>query len=140
MRTGGNGKTAPDCPQHELIREIQRMQLWIQALNGGWSSGTMQKDGRIRFQFWRISVHSCRHSTIRCRPKFKDRLNFRESNPLGLNPVQFNPLGFNQSQINPIQANWINFSPMGISPSPIQWTPIHSDLIQWTPINLDQFQ
>ena len=120
--------------QHELIKEIHRIQIWIQSINGGWSSNTLRIIGRVRFQSWRLDVHSCRHSTYRYMPKF------RESNPLGLNPVQFNLLGLNQFQINSIQANWINLSPMGLNSSLIQWTPIHSDWIQWTPINLDQFQ
>ena len=30
--------------QHELVREIHRIQVWIQSLNGGWSSNTPPDD------------------------------------------------------------------------------------------------
>ena len=90
--------------QHELVREIHRIQAWIYSLNGGWSANSPPEIGRIRFLLWKIVVWNYRHSTRRYRPKF------RESNPLGLNPVQFNPLGLNQFQSNPVQVNWINFS------------------------------
>ena len=32
------GLSTEQSGQHELIREIQRIQVWIQSLNGGWSS------------------------------------------------------------------------------------------------------
>ena len=142
------GISTEQLGQHELIREIHRIQVWIQSLNGGWSPNTIHPDA------WTNPVTALEKRCIQLqaqyeglalffrfyRPKFRDRLNFRESNPLGLNPVQSIRIGLNQFQLNPIQVNWINPSPMEFNPSPIQWTPIHLDPIQWTPIHSDPIQ
>ena len=64
------GLSTEQMGQHELIREFSEYSFGFR-LNGAGPQAPRQKDGRIRFQFWRISVHSCRHSTNKYRPKFK---------------------------------------------------------------------
>ena len=118
------GISTEQVGQHELVREIHRIQAWIYSLNGGWFANSPPENWKNPIPILENRCMNYRHSTKRYRPKF------RESNPLGLNPVQFNPLGLNQFQSNPIQVNWIQFSPMGINPIPIQWTPIQLDQCQ----------
>ena len=38
------GISTEQLGQHELVREIHRIQVWIQSLNGGWSSNTPPDD------------------------------------------------------------------------------------------------
>ena len=107
------GISTEQVGQHELIREIHRIQVWIQSLNGGWSPNATHSDtwaNPLAVLEQRCTQLQAQYEQVQA--EIQRRLNSRESNPLGLNPVQFNLLGLNQFRINPIQVNW---------------TPIHSD-------------
>ena len=50
------GLSMEQVGEHELIREVQRIQLWIQALNEVGPQALRQKDGKIQFKLWKLSL------------------------------------------------------------------------------------
>ena len=126
------GISTEQLGQHELVKEIHRIQVWIHSLNGGWSSNTppdVAESDSYPGKSLYGATGAVRKGTGR-----------NSESPIHSDSIQSCSIESDPISSNPIQFNWIHFSPMGINSSPIQWTPIHSDPIQWTPIKLDQFQ
>ena len=119
------GISTEQLGQHELVKEIHRIQFWIHSLNGGWSNTPPEN--------WKNPIPILENRCIELQAQYEKvqaeiqrvQSTRTQSSPFQSTRTQSVPI-----QSNPIQVNWIHFSPMGINPIPIQWTPIELDQCQ----------
>ena len=126
------GLSTEQSGQHELIREIQRIQVWIQSLNGGWSSNAPpekwtnpipileKRCTQLQAQYGQVQAEIQRAQSTRTQldPIQSDRAQFDRVQP---NRTQFDQVQSNGSQFhsnprgsNPFGSNSMSSNPMGL--------------------------
>ena len=125
------GISTEQLGQHELVREIHRIQVWIQSLNGGWSSNTPPDDLKnpipilenrciqLKAQYEQVQAEIQRHAEAQrvqsTRTQSSSTHSIRnqsvpnQSNPSQLDQFQSNG---NQSKSNPMDSNPFGSNPM----------------------------
>ena len=140
------GLSTEQSGQHELVRETQRLQLWIQSLNGGWSSnitpGTWtnpipaleKRCTQLQAQYERVqadiqrvqSTHTQIDPVQSTRTQFdqvqSNRTQFdqvqSDRSQLQSNPRGSNLFGSNSTNSNPMGSDQISFNRDGFNSMP----------------------
>ena len=111
------GLATEQSGQSELVREIQRLQLWVQSLNGGWSSnitpdtwtnplpGLERRCERLQIQQEKLESEFRRAQSDRTQsnPVQSDRTQF---NQVQSDRTQSSRVQFDRAQSNPVQSSW----------------------------------
>ena len=128
--------------QHELVREIHRIQVWIHSLNGGWSSNTPPDDWKnpipilenrckeLQAQSEKVQAEIQRVQSTRTQTS-PVQSNRTQSVPIQCNPCQWDPFPSNGNQFksNPMDSNPVRSNSMDsnlLNSHFIQWTIRHS--------------
>ena len=92
--------------QHELVRQIHRIQVWVQSLNGGWSSNTPPDD-------WKNPIPILENRCIELQAQYEQvqaeiqrvQSTRTQSSPVQSIRTQSIPVHSNPSQLDPLQSN-----------------------------------
>ena len=119
------GISTEQVGQHELVREIHRIQVWIYSLNGGWSANTPPENWKnpipilenrcieLQAQYEKVQAEIQRVQSTRTQssPVQSTRT---QSVPIQSSPSQLDPFqsNGNQSNSNPMDSNPIGSMPM----------------------------
>ena len=120
------GISTEQSGQRELVKEIHRIQVWVQSLNGGWSSNTPPDNWKnpipilenrcieLQAQYEQVQAEIRRVESTRTQssPVHVTRTQsvLNHSNPSQLDQFQSNG---NQSKSNPMDSNPFGSNPMG---------------------------
>ena len=92
--------------QHELVKEIHRIQVWIHSLNGGWSANTPPEN-------WKNPIPILENRCTELQAQYERvQAEIQRVQPLGLNPassihsdsISFNPI--QSKSIGSISVQW----------------------------------
>ena len=144
------GLSTEQVGQHELIREIQRIQLWIQSLNGGWSSNTTPERWKnpvpilenrctqLQAQYDQVQVEIQRQAEIQ-----RVQSTRTQSSPVQSTWTQSVPNQSNPSQLDQLQSNGTQCKSHPMDSNPFGSNPMDSNQFGSIPmssnsIGLDQ--
>ena len=124
--------------QHELVKEIHRIQVWIHSLNGGWSANTPPENWKnpipilenrcieLQAQYEKVQAEIQRVQSTRTQSS-PVQSTWTQSVPIQFSPSQLDPFqsNGNQSNSNPMDSN-----PIGSNANEFQFHWIGSNFIQ----------
>ena len=123
-KIGDNGETAEggristeQAGQHELVREIHRIQAWIYSLNGGWSANSPPEN-------WKNPIPILENRCMELQAQYEKvqaeiqrvQSTWTQSSPVQSTRTQSVPSQSNPSQLDPIQSNGNQSNPIGSMP------------------------
>ena len=145
------GISTEQLGQHELIREIHRIQIWIQSLNGGWSPNTTHPEtwtNPLAVLEQRCSQLQAQNKQIQeeiQRQAESHRVQFirTQSSPVQSTWTQSMPNQSNPSQLDQSQSNGTQFKSHSMNSNPFGSNPMDSNQVGSMPmssnsIGLDQ--
>ena len=138
------GISTEQLGQHELVKEIHRIQVWIQSLNGGWSSNTPPDK-------WKNPIPILENRCIELQAQYEQvqaeiqrvQSTWTQSSPVQSNWTQSIPIHSNPSQLDPFQSNGNQSKSNPMDSNPFGSNPMDSNQVGSIPmssnsIGLDQ--
>ena len=126
------GVSTEQSGEHELVKEIHRIQVWIQSLNGGWSSNTPPKD-------WKNPIPILENQCVQLQAQYEqvqaEIQRQAENQRIQFIRTQSSPVQSTRTQSVPIQSNGSQSKSHPMDSNPFGLNPMDSNQIGSIPMS-----